>query len=132
MECKRKMKERQNARVLTITTSGKSSAQVTPFKLAMQLLTPTKMVQIESLIDTRADCNVLSYETWENLGKPNVFPSSLTFTSFAGITSNCLGTIYLKAKIQHQSMGIIFHIAHCNQAMVNVILGRHWIQQTNF
>ena len=126
------MKERQNAQILTVTTSGKSSAQVTPFELAMQLLTTTKMVQIESLIDTGADCNVLSYEAWEKLGKLDVSPSSLTFTSFAGVTSNCLGTIYLKGRIQHQSMGIIFHIAHRNQAVVNVILGRHWIQQTNF
>ena len=61
LEHKRKMKERKNARVLTVTTSGNSSAQVTPFKLAMQLLTGTKMVQVESLIDTGADCNVLSY-----------------------------------------------------------------------
>ena len=132
LERKRKMKERQKAQVLTVTTSAKSSTQVTPFKVAMQLLTGTKMVQVESLIDTGADCNVLSYETWEKLGKPDVSPSSLTFTSFAGVTSNCLGTIYLKARIQHQSMGIIFHIAHRNQAVVNVILGRHWIQQTNF
>ena len=44
LERKRKMKERKNAQVLTITTSGKSSAQATPFNLAMQLLTATKMV----------------------------------------------------------------------------------------
>ena len=44
LERKHKMKERQKAQVLTVTISGKSSAQVTPFKLAMQLLTGTKMV----------------------------------------------------------------------------------------
>ena len=39
LERKCKIKERQNAQLLMVATSGKSSAQVTPFKLAMQLLT---------------------------------------------------------------------------------------------
>ena len=89
----------------------------------MQLIANLNTTWVESLIELEADCNVLSYKTWVELGKPNATPSSLTFTSFLGITFPCLGQIYLNARIKNQPMGIIFHIAHINQDAMNIVLG---------
>ena len=103
-----------------------------PFTLHLQLLTTDLDTWTIALIDSGADCNVLSYETWEKLGKPELIPSTLTFDNFSGSKTLSLGKLCVKALVQEQPMHIVFQIAHEGQATINVVLGRQWIAAHNF
>ena len=106
-------------------------AEIAPFTLLLQLLLPTHETSTTALIDSGADCNVMSYETWESLGKPELTQSKLSFKNFSGTQTSSLGKLYIKAKIQDQPMHLVFHVTNKQQASVNVVLGRQWIGATN-
>ena len=74
-------------------------------------------------MDSRADCNVMSYTMWETLGRPKLQPSSLTFKSFSESLTSSLGKICLKAQIQEQEIYINFHVGNKDQAAMNIVLG---------
>ena len=104
---------------------------IEPFTLHLQLLSPTHETRTTALIDSGANCNVISYETWEFLGKPELTQSKLSFKNFSGTQIASLGKLYIKAQIQDQPMHLVFHVANKHQASVNVVLGRQWIGATN-
>ena len=57
--------------------------EIEPFTLHLQLLSPTNETWTIALIDLGTDCNVMSYETWESLGKPKPTQSKLSFKNFS-------------------------------------------------
>ena len=105
---------------------------VKPFTLRLQLLTVQNEIQTTALIDSGADCNVMSYAMWEKLGKPELTPSKLSFQSFSGLLTSSLGKIQIKARVQDQATYISFHVADKEQTATDLVLGRQWIGQTNF
>ena len=52
---------------------------VKPFTLRLQLLTVQNEILTTALIDWGANCNVMSYTTWEKLGKPDLTSSTISF-----------------------------------------------------
>ena len=96
---------------------------VQPFTIKMDLVTAIHQLSSSALIDSGADCNVMSYDIWQFLGKPNLVPSKLTFQNFSGTHTTSLGKICVKICIQDQTMHIPFHVANKDQAFVNVVLG---------
>ena len=66
---------------------------VKPFSLHLQLLTTQSEILTTALIDTGADCNVMSYTMWEKLGKPNLTPSTISFQIFSRSLTSNLGKI---------------------------------------
>ena len=94
-----------------------------PFTLHLQLLSLTNQIQTTTLIDLEADCNVMLYETWESLGKPELTQSKLSFTNFSGIQTASLGKLCIKTRIQDQPMHVVFHVANKQQASVSVVPG---------
>ena len=134
-ERRKQIKAHQQAQILAISTqSGNESKEefVNPFTLHLQLLTTDLDTWTTALIDSGTDCNVLSYETWEKLGKPELIPSTLTFDNFSGSKMLSLGKLCVKALVQEQPMNIVFQIAHEGQATINVVLGQQWIAAHNF
>ena len=85
----------------------------------------------QALIDLGADCNVLSYDAWEALGKPQLTNVKMNFQSFSGEETKSLGKCCIKMSIQDQSMHITFYIANKHQSLVDIVLGRSWIASTN-
>ena len=95
---------------------------IEPFTLHLQLLSPTHETRTTALIDSGADCNVMSYETWESLGKPELTQSKLSFKNFFGTQIANLGKLYIKEWIQDQPMHLVFHVANKQQASMSVVL----------
>ena len=84
-ERRKQIKACQQAQILAISTPRVEESNkefVKPFTLHLQLLTADFVKWTTALIDSRADCNVLSNETWEKIGKPELLPSTLTFKNF--------------------------------------------------
>ena len=100
---------------------------VEPFTLHLQLLTTNLKVWTTAFIDSGVDCNVMTYETWEKLGKPQLKPSTLSFESFSGTNTHNMGTLCIKAQIQDTPTQLIFHVAPQSQKTWDVILGHPWI-----
>ena len=105
--------------------------EIEPFTPHFQLLFPTHETSTIALIDSGVDCNVMSYETWKSLGKPELIQSKLLFKNFFGTKTANLGKLFIKPRLQDQPMHLVFHVANEQQASVNVVLGRHWIGATN-
>ena len=133
-ERRHKIKARNQANIMALSLEGEDESEelaIDPFTLHLQLLSPTKETSTTALIDSGADCNVMSYETWESLGKPELTQSKLSFKNFSGTQTASLGKLYIKARIQDQPIHVVFHVANKQQASVNVVLGRQWIGATN-
>ena len=119
---------------MSLSVHGEDDAEeltVKPFTINLQLVTVTHEWSATALIDSGADCNVMSYEMWVQLGKPELAPSMLSFKNFSRTQTTSLGKLCLKVRIKDQSMHIVFHVTHENQAAVNVVLGRQWMGATN-
>ena len=122
---------RRQAQILTIITQNMEEELeeefVEPFTLSLQILEANLKVWTTAFIDSGADCNVMSYETWEKLGKPQLKPSTLSFKSFSCNNTHSMGTLCIKAQIQAQPLQIVFHVAPQIQVSWDVLLGRSWI-----
>ena len=74
-ERRHKIKARNQANIMALSLVGEDETEefeIEPFTLHLQLLSPTHETSTTTLIDSGADCNVVSYETWESLGKPKL------------------------------------------------------------
>ena len=98
----KQIKAHRQAQILTIVTQSVEELEeeiVAPFTLRLQLLAADLKVWSTALIDSGADCNVMSYTMWESLGKPDLAPSNLSFQSFSGLLTSSLGKIGIKAQV---------------------------------
>ena len=102
-----------------------------PFHISMCIHTQRAAYDVSALIDSGADCNVLSYSTWEALGKPQLTNVNMNFQSFSCAETPSLGKCCLKLSIQDQHSHVTFYVANKEQALVDVMLGRSWIRSTN-
>ena len=84
------------------------------------------------MTDSGAECNLMSHTTWKKLGKLTLSPSKLNLIDFKGEQSQAIGEILLKVQIQDQAMLIPFQVLPTNGYDWQLLLGRTWMQQTNF
>jgi len=101
---------------------------VEPFTLHLQIYAANFKVWTTTLIDSQADCNVMSHETWEKLNKPQLKPSTLSFKSFSRTNTQSLVTLCIKAQIHNTPMQLVFHVAPQSQVTLDVVLGHQWIR----
>ena len=128
------MRRRKRAQILMVSqevNKDKEPELIPPFFLDLQLVTKSHAMWTKALIDSGADCNVLSYETWVTLGKPTLEPCQTTFRSFLSTETLCLGEICLKVRIQTEAMHINFYVANKNHKGFAVLHGRSWMCSTN-
>ena len=124
------MKERKEAQVYVVNHSG--SDNVPPFLIQLHLLNNQKSCTVNAMTDSGAACNLMSHMTWEKLGKPTLSSSKLDLIGFKGERSPAIGEILLKVQIQEQDMFISFQVLPTNGYDWQLLLGRMWMQQTNF
>ena len=85
-----KAKARHKAMVMTIQISDDEEF-VEPFNIQMCIHTKQASYDTSTLIDSGVDCNVLSYNVWEALGKPQLTNVKMNFQSFSGEETKSLG-----------------------------------------
>ena len=72
-KCRKSMQRRKQPQIFMISQEvikDKEPEIIPPFLLDMQLVTTSHAKWTKALIDSGADCNILSYETWVSLDKP--------------------------------------------------------------
>ena len=122
---------RQQMRVMPIAmTEPHDAISVDPFYIAINLLTEQKELKTHAFIDSGADVNVLSWDTWNALGRPGLQPTKREFLSFSKTGTTCLGCIYLKTRIQDVPVYSIFYVANKDECLEHVIVGRLWMKET--
>ena len=128
------MRGRKRQQILMVSqevNKDKEPELIPPFLLDLQLVMTSHAMWTKALIDSGADCNVLSYETWVSLGKPTLEPCHTTFRSFSSNETSCLEKICLKVRIQTEAMHITFYVANKDNKGFTVLLGRSWMCSTN-
>ena len=76
---------------------------VQTFTINLDLVIATHQLSTAALIDSRADCNVMSHEIWKFLGKPKLVPSKLSFKSFSRTQNSSLGKLCINVCINAHS-----------------------------
>ena len=90
-----------------------------PINLGKELLT------ILALLDTRADVNVLSYKTWESMGKPKLKCSTKSIDMFKG-TTIVHGCLNLNVFIGTTDVHKRFYVLKLGHLETPIILGHPW------
>ncbi len=115
---------------MTIHTSDEDDF-VDPFHIQLRMHTQQAAFQVSALIDSGADCNVLSYVVWDALDQSQLTNIHTNFHSFSGEETPSLGKCCIKLSIQNQPMYTTLYVVNKDQALVDVVLGRSWIRSTN-
>ena len=79
------MKTQHQANVLPLLVNGNNEGDefsIKTFTIKMDLVTTTHQLSSTTLIDSGANCNVMSYDIWQILGKLDLVPSKVTFQNF--------------------------------------------------
>ena len=84
-----------------------------------------------ALIDTGADINAISHETWENLGKPKLSKSTLQIDTISGSTIGVEGHINLLVFIGSTDVHAEFYVMKPGTMTTPIILGQSWQRQFN-
>ena len=85
--------------LLAISVKDLEEEVVKPFTLHLQILIAQSDILTIALINSGADCSVMSYTMWEKLGKPDLTPSTISFQSFSKLLTLSLGKIQIKARV---------------------------------
>ena len=84
-----------------------------------------------ALIDTGADINAISYETWEILGKPRLNTSTINPDTISGPTISVEGSFKLEVFIGTTDVHAEFYVMKPGTMVAPVILGQLWQRQYN-
>ena len=84
-----------------------------------------------ALIDTGADVNAISHETWVGLGKPQLTPSTLKIDTFSGSSIAVDGTFNLSVFIGTTDVRAEFVVMKTGMMTTPIILGQAWQRQYN-
>ena len=103
---------------------------IEPFCIETTLVSNRASITILVFIDSGSVTTMMSYDTWVEIGQPELVPTDFTITSFNNTTTQCLGTCYVKLRIQDEHMYELFYVADKHQAVERIVLGRYWMWST--
>ena len=72
---------------------------IEPFCIETTLVSHKVSIKIPVFIDSGLDATIMSYDTWVEIGQPELVPTDFTIRSFNNTTTQCLGTCYVKLRI---------------------------------
>ena len=78
------------------------------------------------LVDTGADINAISYETWEHIGKPSMEKSGISVDTVSGQTNPVEGCLELEVFIGDTNVCERFFVMKLGMMETSVILGQPW------
>ena len=84
-----------------------------------------------ALVDTAADINAISYETWEIIGKPTLDRSFIIVDTVSGQTNVVKGCLNLDVFIGTTEVHERFFVMKPGQMNTPIILGQPWQRQYN-
>ena len=127
---KQQMRGRSKAQVCVVNHLEQDT--ILPFLVCLRLINSQTSCVADAMIDSGAECNLLSHTTWKTLGQPTLSPSKLSLIDFKGERSPALGKTLLQVRVQDQAMLILFQVLPTNGCDYQLLLGRTWMRDTNF
>ena len=91
----------------------------------------TKQMTELALVDTGADINAISYETWEHIGKPPMKQSGISVDTVSGQTNPVEGGLDLEVFIGATNVCERFFVMKPGMMETLVILGQPWQRRYN-
>ncbi|KAI5059045.1 hypothetical protein GOP47_0025364 [Adiantum capillus-veneris] len=122
-----KLKRKQH-RVLALSMNNNEGKDqfIEPFKIDTTIETTQASSVVRVFIDMGSDTSIMSYETWEAIGNPELQSMSFSCKSFNNTESTSIGTCYVKIHIQDAPI----NVANKQEAMERVVLGYYWMWST--
>ena len=102
-----------------------------PLRTPIELNGRSSKVLYNALIDTGLSHNLLSFEAWNQLGRPALTLSSVKVRGVNGQTSYVVGIFNSTIKCANGHMESSFLVMPAGELFENVILGRTWMCATN-
>ena len=84
-----------------------------------------------ALIDSEADINNISYETWQAINEPPLTPTKLNISTFAGDKKGPKGYFELTVIINEVDVSHRFYVMEPGEQITPVILGLPWQRTYN-
>ena len=84
-----------------------------------------------ALVDSRANINAISYETWEHIGKPPMEKSVIIIDTVSGQTNSVEGCLDLEVFIGATNVCERFFVMKPGMMETSVILGQPWQRRYN-
>ena len=91
----------------------------------------SQKIQQYALMDTGADVNSLSYESWESMGNPTLEPSTITLASYTGDASSVEGYLDIQIYIHDTDVSHRFYVLRQGHGNTPVLLGLPWQRHYN-
>ena len=91
----------------------------------------SQKIQQYALMDTGADVNSLSYESWESMGNPKLEPSTITLASYTGDASTVEGYLDIQMYIHDTDVSHRFYVLRQGHGNTPVLLGLPWQRHYN-
>ena len=79
-----------------------------------------------ALVDTRADLNSMSYETWAVLKKLELCASSTRIATYAGDYDQVEGILILEVFVNDTNLAHKFYVMKPKRMVSPIILGQSW------
>lgn len=92
---KHRMRDQEHTQVCVDHQSDNKDV-IPPFMVKLRLINLQTSCEADVLIDSGAECNLLSHKTWALLGQPTLTPSPFSLIDFKGERSKALGEILLR------------------------------------
>ena len=86
---------------------------------------------VKALIDTRLDCNTISYELFQTLNDVALQPTNAILRSFTSHITQPKGVCNLMVHVEQLSCGDKFFVTQTKMQDVSIILGRTWQKKYN-
>ena len=100
-----------------------------PTYTEITILSKTKSLSVYARLDSKITHNMLSYEDWETLEKPQLKPIDESFESTL-IGRVCIGSFIVKANIPDQMRYCHFYVANKTKLQEGAIISLSWLSKT--
>ena len=129
-----KTKARRSANVWTYDVFTCESTEPTcppPLRTQIELCGHTsKVLYINALIDTGASHNLISFDAWNQLGRPALTQSNVKVKGVNGQTSYVTGVLHTTIHCANGHLEGSFWVMPAGELCENVLLGRTWMLAT--
>ena len=105
--------------------------QPAPVRSQIELQGTTCKVLYNALLDTKASHNLVSFEAWNQLGRPPLDQSPIKVKDVNGLTSYVMGVLIAQIYAYNNHMEASFLVMPAGELSKNIILGRTWMSNTN-
>ena len=131
-EAKNKLrKQKANVWIYKVLMYETQEDHPAPIRSQIELQGTTCKVLYNALLDIRASHNLISFDAWNQLGRPPLDQPPIKVKGVNGLTSYIMGVLTAQLYAYNGHMEASFLVMPAGELSKNIILGRTWMSSTN-